>query len=140
SLQLRIPTCNLVTAIIVVHWSLTLTVLGSRRTGKADMEMIVVVPPGSDLSQPGSVSACLLAKFLLDRRMHEDASYLGIGCGALDKLSVEWRPLIRIDGKRVLQHGFGSHSFPFFERESVVRHWRQPNVNVGPNLVAGMSC
>src|SRR4029450_4755834 len=117
-----------------------LAVLGSRRAGKADMEMIVVVPPGSDLSQPGSIIASLLAKFLFDRRMHEGASYLGIGCGALDKLSVEWRPLIRIDGKRVLQHGFGSYSLPFFQCESVVRHGRQPNVNVKPDLVAGMSC
>src|SRR5690242_10338095 len=102
------------------------------------MEMIVVVPPGSDLSQPGSVIASLLAKFLLDRRVHEDAINLWIRGCTLDELSVEGRPLIRIDGKRVLQHGFGSHSFPFFEREGVVRHWRQPNIDIKSDLMTGM--
>ena len=119
------------------------TVIDNSSAWRMDPDVPLVVSevnPGAVREARKRIIASLLAKFLFDRRMHEDASYLGIRCGALDKLSVEWRPLIRIDGKRVLQHGFGSHSFPFFERESVVRHWRQPNVNVEPNLVAGMSC
>jgi hypothetical protein len=50
------------------------------------MKMIVVVPPRTHLSKPAPVLPGLLAKYLLDRGMHEDAIDLGIGCGALYKL------------------------------------------------------
>ena len=106
------------------------------------MEMIVVVPPGPDLAEPGPVLAHagrLRAERLLDRGMHEDARDLRVGGGALDQLDVQRREDGGIDAERVLQHGDRAHVLPLLRGQGVVRHGGQPDIGVEPDLVAGMA-
>ena len=48
--------------------------------GKADMKMILVVPPWSDFCEPITMCARLAAQSLLDCRIHEDASNHTVLC------------------------------------------------------------
>ncbi len=106
------------------------------------MEMIVVVPPGPDLAEPGALLARLgglLAERLLDGRMHENARHLRVGGGALDELHMEQCERRRIDGERVLEHGHRTHVLPLLWGQDVVRHGGEPNVGIEPDLMAGMA-
>ena len=96
------------------------------------MEVVVVVPPGTHLAEPGTNLAGLLAEHLLDCRVHEDACDLRIGCGPLDQLRVQRRPDVGIDGEGILEHRGCGDVLALLRRENAVGHGREPDVGVKP--------
>jgi len=107
----------------------------TRWTGDAHVKMIVAPPPRPHFREPRSVSAGLIAKNLIDRRMDKDALDLRIGCRELDQPSVKRCPATKINVEWISQHGHGYHVLSFLTREQTI--W-QPNVCIQANLMAGV--
>ena len=107
----------------------------TRWTGDAHVKMIVAPPPRPHFREPRSVSAGLIAKNLLDRRMNKDTLDLRIGCRELDQPSVKRCPATKINVEWISQHGHGYHVLSFLTREQTI--W-QPNVCIQANLMAGV--
>src|SRR5579871_103318 len=72
---------------------LAAALLGSRRATHADMEMVVVAEPGSDLGKPAAVALGLAAQRLLDRGVDKDALHARLLCGIAQHL-----PMLRCPG------------------------------------------
>jgi hypothetical protein len=104
-------------------------------TGDAHVKMVVVPPPRPHFREPRSVSAGLIAKNLLYRRMNKDTLDLRIGCRELDQPSVKRCPATKINVEWISQHGHGYHVLSFLTREQTI--W-QPNVCIQANLMAGV--
>src|SRR5690349_1147615 len=98
--------------------------------------MVVVPPPRPHFREPRSVSAGVIAKNLLYRRMNKDTLDLRIGCRELDQPSVKRCPATKINVEWISQHGHGHHVLSFLTREQTIWHRRQPNVSIQANLMA----
>lgn len=68
------------------------------------MEMLVVSPPRPNVGEPLSVAAGLIAQYLFDCWMYEDAVNLWIRPSKLDELRMLRRPSRVVDIERIAQH------------------------------------
>src|SRR5262245_20394660 len=103
------------------------------------MEMVVVPPPWSNLTEPGPICASLLTQHPLYGWVHKDPLDLRIGCSTLDQLGVPRSPKFHVDSGGAFEHRRRHQVFPLFAREKTVGHGREPNVGVKPDLVARMA-
>ena len=104
------------------------------------MKMLVVMPPRPHLREPRIVRARVTAHRLLDGRIHEDARNGAVlRCGA-DHFGMRMRPQLRIDIAPIFgHHNRGQVKFALLVRGFVVRRGREPDVDIEPDLMAGVS-
>src|SRR5262245_31513119 len=123
-------------SIITARRFLVLAPFHSGWAFEANVEMVEVAPPGSHLAEPRPVLADLLTEHLLDGGMHEDAADLRVGRRALDQFGVQGSPYGWIDGEGIFQHRRGGDVLALLRSEDPVRHRREPDVGIEPDLVA----
>src|SRR6185437_10237182 len=87
------------TAVIARRRNLRLAPFETRRTFDAHMKMVVMPIVRPHFAKPFSIRSSGLAQGLLDRRMHENALDLRIGCRALDQRHLLVCEDFRIDGE-----------------------------------------
>src|ERR1700756_5104780 len=111
-----------------------------RRTSNADVEVLGMAIPWPHFLQPIPIRAGLAAQRLLDRGIDEDASHCWIPGGGADQRGISWRPDLRINIELIGRDDIGRRGeFALFAALHMVRHWREPDVGVQPNLMAGMA-
>ena len=74
------------------------------RAGKAEMKMILVVPPRSNFYEPGTIGTRLAAQSFLNRRVHEDAGDDTILCRCPDYFGVRMGPHFGINIASIRRH------------------------------------
>ncbi len=80
------------------------------------------------------------AELLLDRGIDEDARHRGIERGAADELELAARPVGGVDDARLLvDHLLGDHGLALVIAERLLRHRREPDIDIEADLVAGMA-
>src|SRR5690606_24543479 len=125
----REPAIELRAAVAVRDRRLRAAVGVSLRAGHADVEVLVVAPPGADLAQPGAVAARRLAQRLLEHRVDEDALDPRIGGGELEEPALAAAPRAGRAGALVIDHPDLPHALLSLDE-------RVPDVGVEPGLVA----
>ncbi len=102
--------------------------------------MIVVAVDRPDLAERRTVAGPGIAKFLLDRRIDEDALDLRVARSQHDQLRMFRRPDRTIDRQELvlLQHRCCRNILALAIGERALRHRRQPNIGVKADLVGRM--
>ncbi len=99
--------------------------------------MIVVAVHRADLVQPRAVAGDVAAQRLLDRRIDQHALDLRVLRGGLVERDVRRRPDLRIDVLPVVGDHVGRHHLlALLAGQLAVRHRREPDVGVEPDLMA----
>ena len=101
------------------------------------MEVIVVLVPGADFSQPRAIVPGDFAECLFDGGMHENTSDLCVGGCAPEKLDLCRRPFPCIGRQGgLIHHIVRSKMVALTSRERVIGHQCVPKVYVEAHLVA----
>ena len=119
-------------------WRLAFRTVG--RTGNLDVKMLGVAIPGTHLVKPAVIRSGLAAQRLLDRGIDEDADDHRIPGSRSDERSMSSRPLFRINIAQIGRDQIvAGAELALLAALHMVRHRREPDVGVQPNLMAGMA-
>ena len=119
---------------------LPLAIAAAGRTPDADMEVIIVAVHRAYLGEPTAIALGFPAQRFLDRGVDENALHAGLLRRGADHREMVWRPGARIDIEPVgAHHHDRGHFLALIARQLPVRHRRQPDVGVEPDLMAGMA-
>jgi hypothetical protein len=107
-----------------------------RRTGEADMEMIIVSEVRAYLVEPRPVALCVAAERFLDRRVDENPLHRGIKCCGPDYCEVIRRPFGRINVKAIgPHHAHCRHFLALQPGQLAIWHGRKPNIGIETDLM-----
>ena len=140
-LSLLYPVIKFVTATFICgrQW-LRFAFVAFGGAGKADMKMILVVPPWADFCEPIMMCARLAAQCLLDRRIHEDAGNHTVLCRRSDDFGVRMGPHLGINIATIRRHhALRQIELAFLLGKLMVGRWCEPDVHIEPDLMAGMA-
>src|SRR5262249_14961699 len=117
------------------------TLLLAGRTIEPDMEMIIVAPPRPDLCEPTAVRPGLAAQRAFDRGVDEDALDGWLARDGFEQTAMLRRPRHRIDVHSVSANDIRCRKLVTFGgAQPPVRHPRQPNIGIEPDLVRTVPC
>src|SRR5262249_9798421 len=125
---------------VTAYGGLRLAFGAVRRAVEADVKMLVVMPPRPHLRQPRIVRARLTAHRLLDRRIHEDACNGAVLRRGADHFGMRMRPQLRLTIAPIFgDHNRGQAEFALLVGGLVVRCGREPDIDIEPDLMAGVA-
>ena len=119
---------------------LALAFAAARRASHADVKVIVMAPPRPDLRKPAAVALGLTTQCLLDGGVDEDALHARFLRGVANDRNMTRRKDLGIDVEPIVaHHHHRRHFLAILARQHMVRHRRQPDVGIEPDLMAGMA-
>ncbi len=108
-----------------------LAIIVAGRACHADVKVIVVAIPRSDLTEPAAVAGGVAAKRLLDRGVDKDALDARFLGGGAQHHEMAGRKNFRVDVEAIVTHHHdGGHFFAIFAGRHVIGHRRQPDIRV----------
>src|SRR5262249_3349470 len=105
-----------------------------------NVEVVVVAVHGAHLVEPSAVALGVTTECLLDRRVDKNPLHFRRLSRGLDHFEMSGCPNLRIDVGPALSHDHGGrHVLALGAGEFAVRHGREPDIGMGPDLMAGMA-
>ncbi len=104
------------------------------------MEMVIVPPPRPNLGHPGPLRLALAAQRALDRRVDKNALHQGLSGDRLQQKTMLRRPDRRVDIHPIPRDNVCCRdAVPLGRAEPPIWHWRQPNIDIEPDLVGAVA-
>src|SRR5262249_18392158 len=119
---------------------LAVAVVGAGRAPHPNVEMIVVSKPWANLLKPAAVAPGLAAQRLLDRGVDQESLHARRLRRVANDREMSWCKHPGVDIEPVVAHHHGRrHLFALLAGQAAIRHRREPDVGIEPDLVAGMA-